>query len=255
MKKTFLLFAAASLLAASCTKTPKDEFDILTFEGDYYDALIDSPEYGGALLYGDMEAMTGTDYQWYDEGVTGLASELCKDQNGAAIYWNGGEAISNYVNTTLEGCDYTRQLSVSKADEKGNGGYDGSENFCVHNGFLSEWSNVTGYIYFKEGTARVIDHLYITNTTFAISVTNSLAKETDWTKVVAIGYNADGSEAGRTEFYLTKDGKSISDWTKWDTSSLGAVAKVAFTIESSIVNEYGMAVPAYFAFDNVAVRR
>ena len=96
--------AAAVLLAASCQKenSPVDEPEVavLAFEGEYWDALIDSPQYGGPLLYGEYDeagfTYLGTDYSWHDQDNTELASELC-ESNGAAIYWNGGHAVSNYT--------------------------------------------------------------------------------------------------------------------------------------------------------------
>ena len=70
---------------ASTNVKVKENTAVLTFEGEYWDALIDDPQYGGPLLYGDM--VTGTDYSWHDQDNTELASELC-ESNGAAIYWN-----------------------------------------------------------------------------------------------------------------------------------------------------------------------
>ncbi|MBQ5882754.1 MAG: hypothetical protein IIW70_08025, partial [Bacteroidales bacterium] len=168
MKNFFIILMATAMVLpfAGCSKH-SDEIDnkivTLTFEGDYWDSLIDDVQYGGPLLYGDM--VTGTDYNWYDQGNTELASELC-DNYGSTIYWNGGHAISDFVYTDLATCDYTLQLSVAKCDENGNGGYNGSKNFCVHNGYLSDFAITTGYFYFKDGKARVIDHLYLTSTTY-----------------------------------------------------------------------------------------
>lgn len=44
------------------------------------------------------------------------------------------------------------------------------------------------------------------------------------------------------------------EWTKWDLSVLGKVAKVDFNITGSSDNGYGFSQPAYFAYDDVAVR-
>jgi hypothetical protein len=48
----------------------------------------------------------------------------------------------------------------------------------------------------------------------------------------------------------------ITEWTKWDLTSLGKVAKVAFNLEASsdLIGEWGLASPAYFAYDDVTVR-
>ena len=44
------------------------------------------------------------------------------------------------------------------------------------------------------------------------------------------------------------------DWTRFDLSGLGAVTKVEFNITGSSDNGYGFSQPAYFAYDDVAVR-
>ncbi|MBQ5748352.1 MAG: DUF4465 domain-containing protein, partial [Bacteroidales bacterium] len=58
---------------------------------------------------------------------------------------------------------------------------------------------------------------------------------------------------GTAEFYITKDGVTVTDWTKWELSSVGAAVKVTFNFDSSMRNDYGLAIPAYFAYDDVAV--
>lgn len=247
MKKIFLVIAAL-IIAASCTKNESEQPIILTFEGSYWNALIDGVQYGGELLYGDMNAMTGTQYSWYDSENTGLASELCADANGAHIYWNGGEAISNYIDKNVDACDYTKQLAIPT-----DGGHNGSKNFCVHNGSINDYSPTTGYIYFKDTQPRIIGHLWVTNTSYYLGTVNQIATASDWTKIVATGYDGNDTVVGTSEFYLTKDGKSINEWTKWELSALGACVKVAFDIQSSMHNEYGMVAPAYFAYDDVAV--
>ena len=46
----------------------------------------------------------------------------------------------------------------------------------------------------------------------------------------------------------------IDDWTKWDLSSLGKVKRVQFNIIGTNDNGFGFSQPAYFAYDDVAVR-
>lgn len=249
--KVSLAAAAAVILAASCEKEPDYTLKTLSFEGSKWDALVDNPQYGGPLLYGKYDEANftylGTDYAWYDQGNTELASELC-DSYGSKVFWNGGHAVSNYTGQPAT-TDYTLQLAIPLES-----GHDGSKNFCVHNGFKSEFSKNVGYFYFKDGTARTIESMYITNTSYYLGTVEALAKDTDWTKVTATGYNAEGTVTGTSEFYLTENGKSINEWTLWDLTSLGTPVKVEFDITSSIQNEYGMAAPGYFAYDDVTVR-
>ena len=164
------------------------------------------------------------------------------------MFWNGGHAVSNYTGQPAT-TDYNLQLAIPLES-----GHDGSKNFCVHNGFKSEFTKNVGYFYFKDGTARTIESMYVTNTSYYLGTVEALATDTDWTKVTATGYNAEGTVTGTSEFYLTENGKSINEWTLWNLTSLGTPVKVEFDITSSIQNEYGMAAPGYFAYDDVTVR-
>lgn len=256
--KISLAAAAAVVLAASCEKdnnpidNPEENTAVLTFEGSSWDALIDNPQYGGSLLYGEYDEANytylGTDYSWYDQGNTELASELC-DSYGSRVYWNGGHAVSGYTGQAPT-TDYTIQLAIPLES-----GHDGSKNFCVHNGFTSEFSNVTGSFYFKDGVARTIESMYVTNTSYFLGMADSLGTADDWVRITATGYSADSTQTGTSEFYLMENGESINAWTEWNLEGLGETLRVEFNIESSIVNEYGMAIPAYFAYDDVTVRK
>ncbi|MBQ6581471.1 MAG: DUF4465 domain-containing protein, partial [Alistipes sp.] len=112
------------------------------------------------------------------------------------------------------------------------------------------------------GEERVIDHMWVTNTNYLLnSLTygdgfNSPATDTTFVKVIAYGYDANDNETGSVELYLCKDGVCLTEWTKWDLSSLGKVVKVAFNLVGSddMVGDYGLAVPGYFAYDDVTVR-
>lgn len=249
MKQISKIIAIASLsaLSISCT-SEKEKTATLTFEGGYWTEAVDSPQYGGKLLYGEpLEGgmYGGTDYGWHDFDGTGLASEIC-ESNGSRIYWNGGHAISNYIDADVKNCTFERQLSIPIKPFSG-------KNFCVHNGYLSDFSSVTGYFYFKDKIARTIDNIHVTNTSYYLSEANAKAKGDDWTKIIATGYDLNGNEIGKSEFYLTENGKSITGWRKWSLRSMGPVYKVTFNIQSSITGDYGMNVPGYFAYDDVTV--
>ena len=253
---------------------------VLTFEdSDYvgagnmlgnkdWSSLIDNPEYGeGGLLYGEQMFVTSIKlgkYEWYDEGNTELAHKFLGGSFGTLDYAGGGHAISNYVETDLSKGDYTRQLSVVVKDPNtGFGGYGGSENFAMHYGYIdnSGFGMTTNlpHIYFKDDTPRVIDHMYVApNTYLANCVTNGngltdpLGNE-GYVNIIAIGYNGD-TKVGELKFELANENGFIDKWTKWDLSSLGKVTKVEFNMEGDSDNGYGFSQPAYFAYDNVAVR-
>lgn len=227
--------------------------------------LIDTPEYGGPLCYGDMGysgEMRGCDYHWSDEGNTYLASEFPVNY-GSQVYWGGGHVVSHYASTdyTTYGT-YEHQMTVF--GEEGAGGRNGSKNFGIHYGYIDgsayNMTEVLPYIYFSDGEARVIDHMWVNNSCYAISCfmdgngLTAVIGEEDWVKITATGYDAEGTST-TTEIYLCNGPENIvTEWTKWDLSVLGKVVKVEFNILGSSDNGYGFSQPSYFAYDDVAVR-
>lgn len=250
-----------------------DEANYLNHQTDFWSSLIDSPQYGGTLLYGKNHgdtaaAYTSTNYKWYDKGNTYLYSELPKNF-GVTMYWGGGHAISNYWNANIDEGDYTNQLSVWVPNSSGSGrnghGYNGSNNFAVHFGYKdgSPWNGTQNLPFFRFGDnqARTIDHMYVNNTTYAVNCLtngNGLTAELmpgDYMRIKAVGYDEYGGETDSVYFYLaTKSGNIVTNWTKWDLFKLKDVLRVEFNIEGSSDNGYGFSQPAYFAYDNVAVR-
>lgn len=256
--------------ASKIVKMPVSTYElrVLTFEdedyrgpdGDgYWSSMIDS-EYGGPLLYGDYDYC---DYQWSDEGNTMLTSGLVEVYE-MRVFWNGGHAVSNYLLTDRSKGDYTRQLSVYSTDPNAvYGGHNGSKNFCVHFGYSDffSFSSSLPELRFSDGKARVVDHMYVMITAYTA---HSLldgdgftkpAGEDDWFGVVAAGYDADGGETGRVSLNLFGPGRQmIEEWTKFDLSPLGRVASIKFSCAGSMTGPYGLDTPAYFAYDDVAVR-
>ena len=256
---------------------PKVTYRVLTFEDedvkfspyelDYagvtitkWSDLVDDAEYGGTLTYNNYSS-DGT-YSWNDEGNTGLQHSF------VTPYWGGGHVISNYKLENYETLPegkwgwYELQMSVPI------GGHNGSCNFCVHNGY-SDFFNSQMYdaalegFNFPEGVERVVDHMYVTNTNYVLnSLTygdgfNSAATDETYLKIIAYGYDDNDVATGTAEFYLCNTGKKlVTDWQKWDLSSLGKVNKIVFNFKASEdqSGSYGLNCPAYFAYDDVAVR-
>ena len=280
------LVMAVSLLPVSAFAEGEDyDLRVLTFEdtdykggtnfanGNNWSSLIDNPQYGGSLLYGSGGAgvySANEAYQWTDTNNTWLHNILSEGY-GSWCYWSGGHAISNY--NTGDIADYggfNTQLTVYKKGVSGlsrtGGGHNGSNNFAVHYGYADN----SGYglsadalpaLTFADGAERVIDHMYVTNTTYALNcyidgngLTAKIGPD-DWVKLVATGYDTKGAKTGETVIYLCNGPDNIiMDWTKWDLSSLGKVSKVTFNVTGSSDNGYGFSQPAYFAYDDVAVR-
>lgn len=224
--------------------------------------LIDNRQYGGALLYGDDGMGMDEPYYWYDEGNTELM-HVMQPAYGSYAYWSGGHAISNYATTDLSKGDFMNQLNVY--GNEGAGGHNGSRNFAMHFGYKD--NSAFGMIEdlpaleFYDGQARVIDHMWVMNSTYAMNcyisdsgLSDKIGPD-DWVKLIATGYDADGNKTGEVSFYTCNGPANIvREWTKWDLSQLGAVAKVEFNVTGSSDNGYGFSQPGYFAYDDVAVR-
>ena len=258
------------------------ELRVLTFEdADYkggtnfagksdWSSLIDSPQYGGSMLYPNGSGTTDESkaYTWYDAGNTELKHMLPKSWDNYC-YWGGGHAVSNYASSDyVTNGDFNHQLTVYKAGAEGDvrtgGGHNGSNNFAVHYGYKDKSgytdSTILPSFAFGDGMARVIDHMYVNNVCYALNCYlngNGLTAkigDDDWVKLTATGYDGE-AKTGEASIYLCNGPKNIvTDWTKFDLSSLGAVTKVEFNVTGSSDNGYGFSQPAYFAYDDVAVR-
>lgn len=258
------------------------ELRVLTFEdADYkggtnfagksdWSSLIDSPQYGGSMLYPNGSGTTDESkaYTWYDAGNTELKHTMPKSWDNYC-YWGGGHAVSNYASSDyVTNGDFNHQLTVYKAGAEGDvrtgGGHNGSNNFAVHFGYKDNSGNTNGQILpsfaFGDGMARVIDHMYINSICYALNCylngNGQTAKigDDDWVKLIATGYDGE-AKTGEASIYLCNGPKNIvTDWTKFDLSGLGAVTKVEFNVTGSSDNGYGFSQPAYFAYDDVAVR-
>jgi hypothetical protein len=254
--------------------------------------LIDDPQYAGPLTYADYMS---AEYHWYDEGNTELTHTF--PNNYAYCFWGGGHAISNYWGAGW--ADEDRDSHIAKyygedyvSDNAGNDSMLGwfnlqlmipvkahsGDNFAVHYGYKDFFSYVENLpeISFGDDVARVIDHMYVTNTNYTLNqLYNGVKSEagnsfggnweglTDdaWLKIVAQGFDdvdadASAEPISEVEFYLVQGENVVTDWQKWDLSGLGAVKKVRFNFlySDEMGGQYGFTIPGYFAYDDIAVR-
>ena len=229
--------------------------------------LIDDPQYGGPMTYGDY---TTAAYTWYDEGNTELSHTF--PDNYAYCFWGGGHAISNYWGEGFDNEDRNRHIAKYYGQDyvdqwEGQPGADAylgwfsvqmmvpvaphsGNNFVVHYGYKDGKNYIENLpeIVFYDGETRVIDHMYVTNTNYTL---NQLVKgvmseegntfggnwegltEDAWLKIVAYGFEDPDADAyadpdSQVEFYLVQGMNVVTDWEKWDLSGLGEVAKVRF---------------------------
>ena len=141
----------------------------------------------------------------------------------------------------------------------GAAGNNGSANFAV---VYSGYGCITA-LSFTDGEERVIDHLYITNTSYVLSVCDwgsddsaALGSENKaW--VTVTGYDQSGNSVGELTYDLASGlGERLTEWQKWDLSSLGAVCKIEFFCGSDVYY-YGStisSIPPNIAIDDIAVQ-
>jgi hypothetical protein len=264
MKKIFSIMCVTLLLAgfSGCSKD-NDEENNNPYVIDFENAtayLAGHTAYGENLYDGYTGTSPARYYGYTDEG-SGLSMKI--NETGfydVPTFYNGGIAISQWNDKETEG--YINQCSVYYSDAiTGKGGYKGSATFAVSNGNSS--------ISFQDNAKEcVFDHFYVINNTYAaLSMRDGdgYAKQFnytdgDWFKLVIEGFNKSGTSTGTVEFYLADFRTSaspgvITEWTKVDLSPLGSVAKIKFDLQSTDNGDWGMNTPAYFCFDNLAIKQ
>lgn len=276
MNKTFtsLLICAACALPSLAADADGD-IAILTFEDadykgnveqapfhtdamtadNYFTSLIDSKQYNGPLLYGDVP------YTWLDAANTNLIGGL-QEKYEEYLFYNGGTAISNYVTDNYAGVDFTQQLLAYSPDGK-NAGCDGSTNFlvCFGNCEPNLW-DFRPVISF-DGADGEPQYAYINLSAYGIDAAingnafSAKPTDTDYVDILAEPLDMDGNPLADAISIRLVDGpdKVVTSWVKWDLSALGKCRSIRFDMRSSIANAYGMTFPTYFLLDNIAVRK
>lgn len=235
MKKILSFAAIAAVTVLSFTACEKNDDEkqtaTVTFEGSYYTALIDAPQYGGVLLYGDSANLA--DYKWTDP-TTQLHSELTKAWGGKYGYSEGGIAISNYICTDSI-ASYDKQLAVPASN--------GSSNFAV------VYDNST--MSFADGKSHVVKSMKVSPTTYTLrNMQASCGKGYEF-KVILTGVQADSTRKS-VEIYLANGTDVVTSWKNYDLSSLGAVNTISFSFDGTDKGTY-LNTPKYVAIDDIVV--
>lgn len=69
----------------------------------------------------------------------------------------------------------------------------------------------------------------------------------------AYGYDANGKETGTIKMTFASKDKLITEWIKWDLSSLGEVVSLKINMTGGTDNGYGFSLPAYYALDDITI--
>lgn len=231
----------------------------IDFEGSKWSALIDTPEYGGPLLYGADGGGFSKDegvYEWTDE-VTSLHSKL-NNAYGSWAYWSGGAAVSNYHCDIADGGSNT-QLSLPTETPAHSG-----DNFIVTYGYSdgSQFATDSRPVFdFQDGVARQVKGLWITNNSYFLhSLTqgdgiNQSATDDTFIDVTFEGFDAAGISQGMVKYRIQDGKKALTDWAYVDLSSLGKIntLKINYEFSKDQDNGYGFAAPAYLVIDDIEI--
>lgn len=231
----------------------------IDFEGSKWSALIDTPEYGGPLLYGADGGGFYTDegvYEWTDE-ATSLHSKL-NNAYGSWAYWSGGAAVSNYHCDIANGSSKT-QLSLPTETPAHSG-----DNFIVTYGYSdgSQFATDSRPVFdFQDGVARQVKGLWITNNSYFLhSLTqgdgfNQSATVDTFIDVTFEGFDAAGISQGMVKYRIQDGKKALTDWAYVDLSSLGKIntLKINYEFSKDQDNGYGFAAPAYLVIDDIEI--
>lgn len=230
----------------------------IDFEGSKWSALIDTPEYGGPLLYGKGEGFPTDEgvYEWTDE-VTSLHSKL-NNAYGSWAYWSGGAAVSNYHCDIANGGPNT-QLSLPTETPAHSG-----DNFIVTYGYSdgSQFATDSRPVFdFQDGVARQVKGLWITNNSYFLhSLTqgdsfNQSATDDTFIDVTFEGFDAAGISQGMVKYRIQDGKKALTDWAYVDLSSLGKIntLKINYEFSKDQDNGYGFAAPAYLVIDDIEI--
>ena len=254
--------------------------------------LIDDPQYGGPLTYADQMSAEYKWYDEGNTELTHTFPynySYCFWGGGHAISNYYGEGWSDEDRDTHIAKYYGEDYVTENAGDDGMLGWfnlqlmtpvkaHSGENFAVHYGYKDDYAYIENLpeISFGDDKARVIDHMYVCNTNYTLNqLYNGVKSEagnnfggnweglTDdaWLKIVAYGFDDVDADAyadpiSQIEFYLVQGKDVVTDWQKWDLSELGAVKKVRFNFlySDEMGGKYGLTIPGYFAYDDVAVR-
>lgn len=233
-----------------------EDYTTVSFDGDDWDALVDSKEYGGPLLYGESGYGFGdeeTPYYWMDETTT-LYSTINAGSYGTA-FWAGGAAVSNYHCAIADG-GYTTQLSIP-TDMAAHSG----DNFLVVYGYKDTYNDSRAKFEFADGTARKVRGLWVTPTSYFLHSTtlgdgyNSAATESTYVYVTFEGFDAEGNSTGTVKRRLQNGTTPLAKWAYVDLTPLGKVVslKVSFDASEDQYGSYGLNTPGYVAIDDIEV--
>ncbi len=196
---------------------------------------------------------SGTDVGFND----GLAHFPCVYDTSYGGLWSTGFAYSNMTDSVTSG--YTNEYSA-----KAGTGFAGSAEYAVAYCFdPSTFENSVRIDLNGAAIGHPVDGFYVTNTTYAYNSMrdgDAFARKFhngDWFKLTIRGYSGGALKPDSVGVYLAdflfpdpSMNYILRDWTWVNTTPLGNVDSLQFTLTSTDNGAFGMNTPAYFCIDN-----
>ncbi|MCC8019780.1 MAG: DUF4465 domain-containing protein [Rikenellaceae bacterium] len=223
----------------------------------------------GSNFYSDYGSGQYTEYTDPESGLYFSVNSVPDYYTGEPTieFWNGGTFFSIWNEqihqNVTEYLDNYQCVGSYVDPATGKGGHGGSEVFAVV--FYSDFAGPT-VAEFTGGESYVIDHIWVTNTfytshviTYGNEFGETLAEIDGEYYLTVTGFDVFGKETGTVEFHLadfrTADSPGLlTEWAKVDLTPLGEVNRIEFTLDGSDQGPYGLNTPAYFCFDDIAIR-
>ena len=265
------LFAPYQFTAPSHDTDPATETVTIGVK-KWSDLIVDKDKqsYSASFIYGYSDYLTstsiGTNYNWGDSGNTNLVQKEFKANYGYKDFaGGGGYVISRYADVSAETIKaaevaayngaYNHQLSIPVSQAHS------GENYAIgfHTAVSTAPVEELPAMEFGDGKARVVDHMWVTNTSVALwamtygSNFSAAFGNDDYLIIDAVGYNGD-AKTNTLSFNLADGTSIVIDWRKWDLSGLGKVTKVLFRMREAQLSGDWYCTPLYVAIDDIAVR-
>lgn len=265
----FLAVLCVAALAA-CSKDdeknpdPDGQYDLISFEPSEHMVDVDGEEI--ALKSVTMSLYEGAGYADFT-----FSSVYCGKEYATTADYDGplfmtADGSVKFLSYYASGFDYWNGIAVAAMPDMqsaasatkqqfsvwAEGGANNTPTYavCYDSNTPSEeypaGMSKSGYPTFTLAQPRVIDHLYIANSTYVYNWFQG--EEDDLFQVKITGWKGD-SEVGSTTETLISGSTKLAGWRKVNLASLGAVDKLVFKVAGIDITQD----PSYFCIDEIAL--
>ena len=265
----FLAVLCVAALAA-CSKDdeknpdPDGQYDLISFEPSEHMVDVNGEEI--ALKSVTMSLYEGAGYADFT-----FSSVYCGKEYATTADYDGplfmtADGAVKFLSYYASGFDYWNGIAVAAMPDMqsaasatkqqfsvwAEGGANNTPTYAVcydsntpSEGYPAGMSK-SGYPTFTLAQPRVIDHLYIANSTYVYNWFQG--EEDDLFQVKITGWKGD-SEVGSTTETLISGSTKLAGWRKVNLASLGAVDKLVFKVAGIDITQD----PSYFCIDEIAL--